>query len=222
MNTFTTLRNSKFTKFIFFVLLIVGVLYAVQTWNIGELLDPEAVKSKIEGMGAVAPLAYILIYVVSTVLLLPSSAVTVTGGAVFGSVMGTIYTVVGATIGATISFLIARYFGEKFVEKILKNKFQKIYEYDEKIEQNGFMVMFFLRLIPIVPFNILNYAMGLTRIRFKDYLIATFIGIIPGTFVYTFFGSSLSNMNPVHIIIAIVLLLALMSIMPIYNHFKKN
>lgn len=215
-------RNGKFTKFIFFLIIIVTLFFIARHFGMDQILNPEIIKTKVIELGPMAPFAFILIYVIVTVFMLPASALTVAGGAAFGSIMGTIYTVIGATIGATISFLITRYFGAAFVEKYLKQNFETLYEYDEKIEKHGFWVTLFLRFIPIVPFTVLNYGMGLTKVRFRHYLIATFLGIIPGTFIYSYFGNSLTSMNITHIAIAIVLLILLASILPIFNHCKKK
>jgi len=101
------------------------------------------------------------------VILLPGTPFTIASGLLFGTLYGGLVTVIGATLGATLAFFIARFFGEDFVERILKNKFKKIYEYDEKIEKKGFLVMLFLRLVPLFPFNGLNFSMGLTKIKPK-------------------------------------------------------
>jgi uncharacterized membrane protein YdjX (TVP38/TMEM64 family) len=103
----------------------------------------------------------------------------------------------------------------------VEKKYSKIKEYDQKLEENGFMTVLFFRLVPLFPFNGLNFALGLTKVRIKDYFFATLIGIIPGTFAYVYLGSSLAEMNYANIIFAIVLIILLSLSLKAYNSKKK-
>ena len=129
---------------------------------------------------------------------------------------------IGATLGATLAFLIARYFARSFFEDIVERKYPKIRDYDEKLEKNGFMTVLIFRLIPLFPFNGLNFALGLTKVKTRDYFLATLIGIIPGTFAYVYLGNSIAEMNYTNIIYAIVLIVILSLSFKIYNSRKKN
>jgi uncharacterized membrane protein YdjX (TVP38/TMEM64 family) len=196
----------KFSALVFFVATIV---FFIRYLNISDVLSPSVLKEKILGFGALAGIAYTGIYAVATVLFIPGTPLTVAGGAVFGPIFGTLYTVIGATIGATLAFLLARFLGRGFVGTLESEKFKKIAEYDKKIEENGLGVVLFLRFAPLFPFNGLNFALGLTKVTFKDYFWGTLFGIIPGTFVYTYFGDSLASFNPIQIVFAVLLLVAL-------------
>jgi len=169
-----------------------------------------------------APVIFILLYTIATIIFLPGTPLTIAGGAIFGTFFGTLYTIIGATIGAAIAFFIARYLGASFVNDLVNKKFKKLDSYDKKLEKNGFLVVLFLRLVPIFPFNGLNFALGLTKVKSKDYIIATFLGIIPGSFVLAFFGGSLASLNPLNIALAIALFILLAFSPKIYKKFKKS
>ena len=216
----TKLKKDK-GKFFLLLLFVVVVIAVVKIFGLASLLSPTYLREKILGYGPLAPLMFLLIYSVATIFFLPGTPVTIAGGLIFGKFLGTVYTVIGATIGATIAFLIARFLGESFVENLLKGKHKKIYEYDKKIEKNGFLVVLFLRLIPLFPFNALNFTFGLTKVKLKDYVLGTLIGIIPGSFVLAYFGDSLASLSVINIVIASLLFAAMAFIPTIYNRYKK-
>lgn len=143
----------------------------------------------IRAQGFWAPLAFGLVYVVATVFALPGSVLTIGGGLIFGPLWGTVINWLSACTGAILSFLIARYLGRDAVEKILKGR-GALRGLDDKIGNNGFYSVLVLRLVPLFPFNILNYGLGLTQVSFRHYMLATLLGMLPGTFVYTSLGSA--------------------------------
>jgi uncharacterized membrane protein YdjX (TVP38/TMEM64 family) len=112
------------------------------------------------------------------------------GGLAFGPLWGTVYTVIGGTICAVVEFWIARFFGRGAVARFLKGKLVSV---DEATEKHGFITVLMIRLIPNAPYDVQNYSLGLTRVKARDYFLATFIGIIPGTFVYVYLGHSVSD-----------------------------
>ena len=141
----------------------------------------------IQSFGAWAPILFSLIYILATVLALPGSVLTISGGILFGTAWGTLINLISATLGATLAFLISRYLGRKFVERRLQGKVAK---FDEKIEEHGFYTVLYLRLIPLFPFNILNFSLGLTKVKLRDYFLASLFGMAPGAFVYTSLGGA--------------------------------
>ena len=145
-----------------------------------------AVLAWVDGLGAWGPAALVAIYAVATVALVPGSLLTLAAGALFGVVWGTVYAFVGATLGATLAFLVSRYLARGRVERRLRGdpRFQKL---DRAIGREGLRVAFLLRLSPVLPFALLNYALGLTRIRFVHYLAAS-VGMLPGTLLYVYNG----------------------------------
>ena len=149
----------------------------------------------VEGLGVWGPLVFIAGYAIATVGFIPGSLLTLAAGAIFGLVKGTVFVFFGASFGAAGAFLVARYLARGWVEHKLESKprFQTI---DRAVADQGRKIVFLLRLSPIFPFNLLNYALGLTKVRFADYLIACF-GMIPGTFLYVYYGKALGSLAAV-------------------------
>lgn len=146
----------------------------------------------IDGLGAVGPLAFIALYIIITVAFVPGSIVTLGAGVLFGVVRGSLLVFVGAMLGATAAFLVGRYLARGWIAGKMKNypRFQAI---DDAIATEGRKILFLIRLSPAFPFNLLNYAMGLTQISLKDYVLGT-TGIIPGTIMYVYLGSLVGNL----------------------------
>lgn len=215
------MKNHKSLKFILLVAILAAVIFFGNMYDLQRFLNPTAIDSYVSGFGVLAPLMFILLYIIATVAFLPGTPITIAAGILFGTLAGTLYVAIGATIGASLAFLLARWLGAGFVSNLLKGKFKKLYEYDEKLETNGLQVVLLLRLLPLFPFNGLNFAFGLTKVSFKDHLIGTFFGILPGSFALVYFGNSLKEMNVVNIIIAVVLLLVLTFGYPVYKRYKK-
>jgi len=215
-------RKKSIVKFALLIIIIAALIVLAKYTGLGKLLNVEYVRGVVDNAGIYGPLIFILVYFAVTVTFLPGTPFTIASGVLFGTLSGGLYTVIGATLGATVAFIIARFFGGDFVERILKDKFNKLYEYDEKIEKNGFLVMLFFRLVPLFPFNGLNFAMGLTKIKFKHYFLATFLGIIPGTFILANIGGTSSDVMSPQFIFSIVLFVLLILILPIYKYAKKK
>jgi uncharacterized membrane protein YdjX (TVP38/TMEM64 family) len=141
----------------------------------------------IDNLGTTGIYAFIAIYIIATVAFLPGSILTLGAGVVFGVVLGSVYVFVGATIGAAAAFLVGRYLARGWVaKKIASNtKFRSI---DEAVGREGFKIVLLTRLSPVFPFNLLNYAYGLTGVSLKDYFLGS-VGMIPGTIMYVYIGS---------------------------------
>ena len=144
-------------------------------------------KDWVEGLGFWAPLAFILGYAVATVAFIPGSALTLASGTIFGIGWGALYSFVGATIGACLAFLIARYLARSAIEKKLEG-YPRFAQIDRAIGRDGGKMVALLRLVPFFPFNLLNYALGLTSVKFLPYFLASF-AMLPGTLVYVYLGS---------------------------------
>ena len=146
----------------------------------------------IQNLGAVGSLAFIGLYIVATVAFLPGSILTLGSGVVFGVIWGAIYVFIGATLGATAAFLVGRYLARNWVAKKIEgnSNFSTI---DQAIATEGFKIVLLTRLSPIFPFNLLNYAFGITGVSLKDYILGS-IGMIPGTIMYVYIGSLAGNL----------------------------
>lgn len=140
----------------------------------------------VEGLGALGPAVFVAGYVVATVAFVPGSLLTLAAGALFGLLRGTAYVLLGATLGAAAAFLVSRYLARPWVERRLAGdaRFRRI---DRAVGREGGRIVFLLRLSPALPFNLLNYALGLTRVRFASYLWAS-VGMLPGTLLYVYYG----------------------------------
>lgn len=141
----------------------------------------------VNNLGAIAPFAFILIYLVATVAFIPGSLLTLGAGVLFGIIKGSFYVFIGATLGATLAFLVGRYVARGWIaQKIAGN--QKFKAIDQAVGREGFKIVLLTRLSPIFPFNLLNYGMGVTGVSLKDYVLAS-VGMIPGTIMYVYIGS---------------------------------
>ncbi len=119
---------------------------------------------------------------------MPGTIPTLAGGAIFGIARGMLFNTIGANLGALLAFLLARYLGRDFVARVLKGKGATL---DEKIGEHGLGTILYLRLIPLVPFNALNFGAGISRVSLRDYVLGSLIGMLPGTLVYTYFADAL-------------------------------
>lgn len=146
----------------------------------------------IVGFGVVAPLVFIAIYAVATAAFLPGTPLSLLAGLIFGPVFGAMWAVIGATIGATLSFLVGRYAARGLVEGWTASN-ERVRRLDEGVERHGWRMLLLTRLVPVFPFNLQNYAYGLTRIGLGTYVLLTTVCIIPGAAVYTFAGGSLAS-----------------------------
>jgi uncharacterized membrane protein YdjX (TVP38/TMEM64 family)/rhodanese-related sulfurtransferase len=150
-----------------------------------DRFDAAALQAWVEGAGAAGPLLFMAVYALATVLFLPGSVLTLAGGALFGPVWGTLWNLTGATVGASFAFLIARYLGADWVARKAGGRAKQLID---GVEQEGWRFVAFVRLVPLFPFNLLNYALGLTRIPFPAYVIASWLFMLPGAFAYTWLG----------------------------------
>ncbi len=147
----------------------------------------EPFRAWVEGIGPAAPIVFVLVYVIAVVALAPASLLTIASGAAFGLLSGALIAFVAAVLGATASFLIARYVARDSIARRFGGN-AKFAAIDRAIGEEGLKIAFLLRLTPAVPFNFLNYILGLTTVSLRDYGLA-FIGMIPGTFLYVYIGS---------------------------------
>ena len=168
---------------VYFVLKSYGVTDNIRLENVPKI------KTWVASFGAIAPLVYIGLYLVSTVFFLPGTPVTVLAGFVFGPLWGVLYASIASIISVSAAFLIARYVARDLVESWVKDnaQFGKI---DAQVEEQGWRIVMLTRLVPIFPFNLQNYAYGLTSIRFTTYVIVSAIFMLPGTAVFVQLGGA--------------------------------
>lgn len=203
----------------------ISVVFVIARYTVlGEYLEQERLRSWVEGFGIWGPVMYILIYCAAPVMLIPGLPLTVIGGVLFGPLWGSVYVMTGATVGACGAFLVARYMGREWVVALIKDT--RMASLDAQVRQHGWKIVAITRLIPLFPFNLLNYAFGLTDIKFSHYAIASFFFMIPGAIAYVVFSSSLldamkGRVSP-ELVIGIVLVI-IVSLAPlVYKRIKEG
>lgn len=189
-------RAKGLIKLLALAALGVGGVLLVRLTPAGELLSGDGIRRGVEYLrsSSVAPLIFVPLYAVAVALAIPGTVLTVAGGAVFGLWWGTLLNWLGASLGANMAYLLARYLGRDGLTQLLGNRAREwpaLERLDRAVEVHGFRGLFTLRLIPIVPFNVLNFGGGLVGLGWIPYTLATCLGILPGTFVYTMFADAL-------------------------------
>ncbi len=168
-------------------LIVVAALLGAIVWLAlhREFLQAAALERELARFGPWAPILFVVLYASATVLFVPGSVLTVAGGALFGPVSGTLWNLIGATLGATLAFVIARYIASDWVAARSGERLGRLMR---GVEEEGWRFVAFVRLVPLFPFNLVNYAFGLTRIRLSEYVIASFVCMAPGALAYTYLG----------------------------------
>ena len=169
-------------RIILFSLLLAGITAAI-IWR--DHLSVDALVVWIQQLGWLAPLVFIATYAVAAVFFMPGLLFTLAGGVLFGPLYGTFYNLIGATLGATLAFLTARYVAHEWVAQRTGNRLRQLIA---GVEKEGWRFVAFTRLVPLFPFNLLNYALGLTNIRLSHYIITSFIFMAPSGAAYTYLG----------------------------------
>jgi len=177
-----------FSRKIFFKIFLIVVLVSFGLWvsvRYGQKLELDPLCQFIQGLGVWAPVGFIGIYIAATVLFLPGSALTIAGGFLFGPVLGVLYNLTGAVVGGTFAFLISRYLASEWVAKKIGGRLKQLIQ---GVEIEGWKFVAVVRLIPLIPFNLLNYGLGLTKISIKAYMVASAVFMLPGAIAYTYAG----------------------------------
>jgi uncharacterized membrane protein YdjX (TVP38/TMEM64 family) len=182
-------RRAAFVKAALLLMFIVAAVLIVRFTGVKELLTVEKLGALLDVAGIWAPLVFILVYAVGVCLFIPGTLLTALGAAIFGPYWGFLYIWVAAMLGASGAFVIGRYLGREFAASLIGDRLKK---YDDAIERNGFATVLYLRLV-YFPFTPMNFGMGLTKVRFMDYLWGTGLGILVGTFIFTFFVGTIKE-----------------------------
>ncbi len=176
-------------------ILAIGLFWIVAT-IIGVVLiggiDRQQLQLWLLKMGVWAPVLYIFIYSIATICILPSTPLNLTGGAIFGVVWGTIWTSIAAILAAILAFGFSRTIGRNLVSQKLAGKWEQI---DREMHRGGFFYMFAIRLLPLIPYGLVNFAAGLTSIKFRDYFLGTLLGTVPGILPFVMMGEGLTALQ---------------------------
>lgn len=202
------IRNKKgIIKYAAILIAIAAALYLLNRYNILKGFGASEIKEYVLSFGIWAPVIYIILFTLVPLTLFPDSVLAIAGGMCFGVMGGAICTMIGAIFGGTLAFFISRTLGKGFAKKLSNNEMQKI---SAKIEEKGFLIVLFLRLIPLFPFDVISYSAGLSRINLRDFIMATFIGTIPGILVFSNIGDKAMNPGSADFYISIGFLLLLL------------
>jgi uncharacterized membrane protein YdjX (TVP38/TMEM64 family) len=182
-------RKVAVTKAVVLTLFFIAAVYVTRFTSVRNFLTRETLSQFFEAAGVWAPLAYMMFYAIGVCLFVPGTLLTALGALLFGPYYGFLYVWVGAMTGATAAFWIGRTLGREFAASLVGDRLKK---YDDAIERNGFATVLYLRLV-YFPFSLMNFGMGLTKVRFSDYFWGTGLGIIVGTFILTFFFGTLKG-----------------------------
>jgi uncharacterized membrane protein YdjX (TVP38/TMEM64 family) len=185
----TKSRMGAVIKALLFVVFIAAAIYIIRFTPVKEFFTRTALSNLLESAGMWAPVLFILLYAVGVCLFVPGTLITVVGAAVFGAYWGFLYVWIGAMVGASVAFWIGRTLGREFAASMIGDRLRK---YDDAIARNGFATVLYLRLV-YFPFTPMNFGMGITKVRFRDYCAGTGLGIIVGTFIFTFFIGTLKE-----------------------------
>ena len=222
-------KNHKYTliKAVVFVLFIGAAISIIHFTSLRQLFNQEVLDHFLEETGFWAPLIFVLIYAAGICLFVPGTLLTALGAAFFGPYKGFLYVWVGAMAGASAAFWIGRTLARDFAASLIGDRLRR---YDDAIERNGFATVLYLRLV-YFPFTAMNFGMGLTKVRFWDYFWGTGLGIVVGTFIFTFFVGTLKevwaignwgNLLSFRVFFSIGLFVFSLFIPKIINKFKKE
>jgi uncharacterized membrane protein YdjX (TVP38/TMEM64 family) len=200
-----------------FVLLIGGSFYLLCV-HAEWFENPRLLKAEVLSWGALGPIAYVLLYAIGPSFLVPGAVMTIAGGLAFGALWGSVWSLVGANLGALIAFWAGRFMGRSFVERIFGERFRHLLD---RLVRNGFFLILYLRLVPVIPYNALNMLAGVSPISFRDYLWATLIGMIPGTVLFAFLGDALWQPTSPRFFLAVALILCCFAGGEVYRRRKK-
>jgi uncharacterized membrane protein YdjX (TVP38/TMEM64 family) len=178
-------KSRLWGKSLLILVIIAAFIFLFRMFPLGEWL--QAAFGWVKSLGTAGFVMFVGLYIAATVLSFPGSILTLGAGAAYGLVLGSALVIVGATLGATAAFLVGRYVARTAVAKKVEGN-RRFAAVDEAVGKHGFKIVFMTRLSPVFPFVLLNYAYGITKIGLRDYVLASFLGMIPGTVLYVYLG----------------------------------
>jgi uncharacterized membrane protein YdjX (TVP38/TMEM64 family) len=173
-------------RWIVYLIALAVALAAARYFHLQDLLKP--MLDWVRQLGPWGPVIFIGLYVLATVLFIPGSVLTLGAGAVFGVLWGSVYVSIAATLGATCAFLAGRYLARDAIARRIEGN-PRFTALDQAVAREGWKIVLLMRLSPVFPFTLLNYGFGLTQVRLREYVLASWIGMMPGTVMYVYLGS---------------------------------
>lgn len=188
---------------LFVLIIVVGCCMG---WH--HTITPQKLQTFVLSFGAFAPVIFIILFSLTPFAPFFSAVLALASGLIFGFVYGSLLIMIGATCSSTVGFYLARHFGQ-WLKNRRQDKSHQLGKLEQSLDNNGFIIVFILRLLPIAPFDLISYAAGFSRIRYKDYIFATVIGMFPGVLIYANIGENTLDINSKSFYISIALLLLL-------------
>jgi len=190
-------------KFIALILIVGMVIGLSQYLQHGQKFSIEAIQNMVQSAGIWGPVIFFLLYAVTSLIAFPGSILSVASGLVWGPWRGTFYTVISATVASVLPFYLSRLLGRDFIQKVTKQNF--LGKCDQFVSKHGFTSIVIARLIPFFPWDIVNFGAGLCGFKFRQYILATLMGIIPGSFLYNSLGAGIGKpFAPVHVVLIVL------------------
>lgn len=194
MTEATKRKKKSIVKLVVIAIVVAGLIVAAKMLGIADQINAtlQNILQWIDSLGTWGPIAFIVIYILAAIFLISGAILTLGAGALFGVVQGSILVSIASTLGATAAFIVGRYFARGWVSKQIENqpKFKAI---DKAVAGEGWKIVGLTRLSPIFPFVFLNYAFGVTKVSLRDYMLASWIGMMPGTVMYVYIGSLIGD-----------------------------
>ncbi|NMH67588.1 TVP38/TMEM64 family protein [Bacillus sp. RO3] len=209
------MKKKEIGKIVLFIFILLLLMWLSRNFfNV----KPKDIRDWIVGFGIWAPIVFVVVYTIRPLILFPASILSLAAGLAFGAFEGFIYILLGALGGATVAYFAASLLGAK----LLKSPSPRMMKIQEKMEENGFVYVLLLRLVPFLNFDLISYLAGMGKVRYIPFIAATGIGILPGTFGYVFLGSSLVGEDRTNLYIAIAFFLIMIIVPLIYKKKMKE
>lgn len=219
------LRTMLNLRLAFLCVWVIAILAAVLYVGPGNLVKdyskvtPEGIRELVLSYGALSVVAYELLHALRPFTFLPATPFTIAGGYVYGHASGLLFAMVGTTLASIVTFMMSRYLFRDYLKKRLSTHYAG---FDSRFDNSGILTVAAMRVIPILPFDAVGYVAGVSSIRFRDYLIGTLIGELPGAFVLTMLGSNLTNMGSPWFVISIALAAVLILVPEVYRRLARK
>lgn len=203
MNKKDKINKFKFYMFIAIIFIALTILILnVKHFN-GKLSIP-IIANRIRENGTFASIIYLIIFAIKPIfVIIPSNIIAIAAGNVFGTLWGFILTMIGYYISGTVAFFLSRFLGRSFIEDLVGNRFIKL---DQNLEKNGFKILFLLRLLPILPYDALSYTCGLTKVKYRDFILASVLGVAPETLCYIILGMNFKHPFSIRFMLPLIII----------------
>lgn len=219
------LRTMLNVRVAFLCLWLVAVLAAILYVGPGNLvkdytkITPDGIREIVLSYGALSVIIYELLHALRPFTFLPVTPFTIAGGYIYGQAMGLLFAMVGTTLAATVTFAMSRYLFRDYIKKSLSTHYAG---FDSRFYNGGIITVVAMRVVPVLPFDAVGYVAGVSSIRFRDYIIGTLIGELPGAFVLTMLGSNMKNINSPWFLVSLVLAVVMFLLLEVYNRIIKK